>query len=562
MIDQKFIEAVPMATAQTNPPALSAATIAELKKKKVLIVEDFNSFRSTVRKMLQSFGLTDIDEAPDGEDAVSKMSRKKYDIIICDYNLGPGKDGQQILEEARACEYMDSSTIFIMATAENTMHMLMGVLEYQPDDYLVKPFTKEMLDRKLRDWINRKRNLKEVERAAARGDYDRTIALCDELMGQNPKNLSQLLKFKGEILIRKGDYAEAARFYEKVLSMGDIPWALLGLGKTRFLNGLYDEAREIFERIIAQNDKIVAAHDWLAKIHQQAGDLQAVQKVLEEAIRISPKAILRQKALGEVALKNRDLGVAEKSFREAVKQGQNSFFKSPSDYTNLAQVLVEKEQPEEGLKVLTAAGREFTKSPEAQLKIAAAELLTLKKMNRPEEAAEARERISGLTPQLSGKLSSDIELDLAKSMILAGDEKEGNAIIRRLIQNNHEDEELIASVGTVFKELNIEGKGQEIIAAARDEVILINNEGVRNVKEGNLDAALALFEKAVERLPDNKVINANAAQAFMLFMKKNGNDLNLIKKTRDCLNRVKHLDPAYKNLDILFSTYKELVQEA
>jgi predicted Zn-dependent protease len=183
-------------------------------------------------------------------------------------------------------------------------------------------------------------------------------------------------------------------------------------------------------------------------------------------------------------------------------------------------------------------------------------------MNRPEEAAKAMERISGLTPQLPGKLASDIELDLAKSMILAGDEKEGNAIIRRLIQNNHEDEELIASVGTVFKELNIEGKGQEIIAAARDEVILINNEGVRNVKEGNLDAALALFEKAVERLPDNKVINANAAQAFMLFMKKNGNDLNLIKKTRDCLNRVKHLDPAYKNLDILFSTYKELVQEA
>ncbi len=244
-----------------------------------------------------------------------------------------------------------------------------------------------------------------------------------------------------------------------------------------------------------------------------------------------------------------------------MKQGQHSFFKSPSDYTSLARVLVEQDQPEEGLKVLTNAGREFTQSPEALLKIAAAEVLTLRKMNRSDEVGAAMEKMSTLTLQFPGKTASDVELDLAKSMILAGDEKEGNAIIHRLIQNNHEDEELIASIGTVFRELNIEDKGQEIIAAARDEVILINNDGVRNVREGNLDRAIELFEKAVGRLPDNKVINANAAQAFMMFMKKNGNDLNMIKKTRDCLNRVKHLDPSYKNLDILLGMYKELVKE-
>jgi tetratricopeptide (TPR) repeat protein len=550
-----------MLLVQKKVPPLTAAAVAELKKKKVLIVEDFNSFRSTVRKMLQSFGLTDVDEAPDGEEAVAKMSRNKYDVILCDYNLGPGKDGQQILEEARACEYIDSSTIFIMATAENTMNMFMGALEYQPDDYLIKPFTKEMLDRKLRDWIDRKRNLKEIEKAAARKDYDKVIALCDELIEQTPKNLSQLLKIKGEILLKKGDYPEAAKFYNKVLAMENLPWALLGLGKIKFFTGHYDEAGEIFQRIIEQNDKIIAAHDWLAKVHQQKGDFQAAQKVLEEAIRISPKAILRQKALGEIALKNDDLAVAEKSFRETVKQGQHSFFKNPSDYTSLAKVLVDRDQPEEGLKVLSNAGKEFTKSPEAMMKIAATEILTLKKMKRNEEAGKALEKVSKLTAQLPGKLSSELELDLAKSLIMAGDEKEGNAIIHRLIQNNHEDEELIANVGTVFKDLNIEDKGQEMIAAARDEVILLNNDGVKQVKEGNLGSAIELFKKAVERLPDNKVINANAAQAFLMFMKKNGNELNLIKTTRDCLNRVKHLDPEYKNLGILLSRYKEQVKE-
>jgi tetratricopeptide (TPR) repeat protein len=550
-----------MAFMQRNPAPLSAAVIAELKKKKVLIVEDFSSFRSTVRKMLQSFGLTDIEEAADGEEAIARMSQKKFDVILCDYNLGPGKDGQQILEEARACEYIDASTIFIMATAENTMHMLMGVMEYQPDDYLVKPFTREILDRKLRDWINRKANLKEIERAGARKDYDRVVSLCDEQIGQSPKNLAQLFRIKGEALLKKEDYAGAAAFYEQILNMGSLPWAMLGLGKARFLAGRYDDAEEIFKRIIAQNDKVVAAHDWLSRIHEKRGDLQSAQAVLEEAVRISPKAILRQKTLGAIAVKNKDLAVAEKSFREAVKQGQFSFFKSPSDYTGLAKVLLEQDRPEEGLKVLGNAGREFTKSPEALLTITATEVMTFKKLNRPEEAARAMEKISRLTGQVTGKLSSEVELDLARSLILAGEEQEGNAILRRLVQNNHEDDELIAQVGTVFRELDREDQGQELIAAARDEVILLNNEGVRQVREGNLGEAIELFERAVERLPDNKVINANAAQAFMMFMRQNGSDLNLIKKTRGCLNRIKHLDPEYKNLDSLSRMYKDLVQE-
>ena len=120
----------------------------------------------------------------------------------------------------------------------------------------------------------------------------------------------------------------------------------------------------------------------------------------------------------------------------------------------------------------------------------------------------------------------------------------------------------MASVGTVFKDLHIEDKGQEMIAEARDEVIILNNDGVRQVKEGNLESAVDLFEKAVGRLPDSKVINANAAQAFMAFMKKNGSKPHLLKITKECLDRVTHLDPSYKNLHVLMTMYKELEKEA
>jgi DNA-binding response OmpR family regulator len=104
------------------------------------------------------------------------MAAQRYDIILCDYNLGQGKDGQQVLEEARFREFMSPSTIFVMITAENTMDMFMGVLEYSPDDYLIKPFTKEALGKKLRDLIRKKENLKDKGHRET-GVHDRCRAL-------------------------------------------------------------------------------------------------------------------------------------------------------------------------------------------------------------------------------------------------------------------------------------------------------------------------------------------------------------------------------------------------
>ncbi len=551
-----------MAITQKNMPSSQPSSTINLKKKKVLVVEDFFNFRLTIRRMLRSFNISDIDEAADGEEAVKKLAYKKYDIILCDYNLGPGKDGQQVLEEVKYRGYIDYSTIFMMVTALNATDMVMGALEYQPDDYLIKPFTKVTLEKKLKDSIRKKENLKKIEKAVEKNDYASAIAICDALIGSNIKNLTELLKLKGEILTKKGDYTEAAVFYEEVLSMGNLPWAMLGLGKIKFITGDYDAAKNIFEKIIAKNDKIVAAYDWLALTLEKTGNLQEAQRVLQEAIHISPKAILRQKALGNIAYKNKDLITAEQSFKATVKQGKHSFFKSPSDYTSLAKVFVDKNAPEEGLKILNDAGREFINNPEASLQISVIESLAFKKMNREKDARKALAKATQLSANLPNKLPSNIELDLAKAFFLTGNEESGKAIIQRLIKSNHEDQELIGDVQAVFKDLNIEDKGRYIISMARNEVIKLNNNGVRLVREGNLSKAIEFFEQAADNLPANKVINANTAHALILYMQKNGSMPLLLEKAMKYLDRVKSNDPLYKELKNLMKMYDELAREA
>ncbi len=550
-----------MAITQKNMPSSHPPSIINLKKKKVLVVEDFFNFRLTMRRMLRSFNISDIEEASDGEEAIKKMSYKKYDIILCDYNLGPGKDGQHVLEEAKYRGYMDYSAIFMMVTALNTTDMVMGALEYQPDDYLIKPFTKLTLEKKLKNAIKKKANLKKIERAVEKNDYANAIALCDELISGNTINLTELLKLKGEILTKKGDYSEAAVFYEEVLSMGNLPWAMLGLGKIKFITGDYNAAKGLFEKIIAKNDKNVAAYDWLASTHEKMGNLKEAQKVLQEAINISPKAILRQKALGNIAYKNKDLITAEASFKEAVKQGKYSFFKSPSDYTGLAKVLVDKNAPEEGLKVLSDAGREFTNNPEAALQISVTESIAFKKMNREKDARKALAKATQLSANLTDILPQNVELDLAKAFFLTGNEQSGKAIIQRIVQSNHEDQELISNVQAVFKDLNIADKGREIISMARNEIIKLNNDGVKLVKEGNLSKAIDFFEQAADNLPANKIINANAAHALLLYMQKSGSKPLYLRKAMRFLDRVKNIDPAYKDLESMMKMYNELNRE-
>ncbi len=530
----------------------------DFSKKKFLIVEDFISFRSLLKKMLQSFKVFDVDETGNGEEAVKKLSRKKYDVILCDYNLGEGKDGQQVLEEAKLRGFIGYSTIFMMITAENTVEMFMGALEYQPDDYLMKPFNKSMLETKLSNLYRKKENLRDIERAIEREDYEMAIGICSNLIESNPRNLPELLKLKGEMLLKTEKYEKAAKFYDKVLAMGDFPWAMLGQGKVKFTQGDYEGAKNIFEELIAKNDKITSAYDWLAKTQQKMGASQEAQQTLMKAVAISPKAIMRQKELGTVARQNQDYHTAERSMRAAVKQGKNSYLKSASDYTGLANVLMQLNDGEGSVAVLNDGADEFTGDTQALLDINITRCRAYKMTNNEEAAKKSLGTALKLAKSSPEPLTQDVELELAKACFVAGDEKRGSEIVRSIVQNSHDDEALAEKVMGAFRDIGLEESGASIIENAREEVYALNNEGVRLVREGDLEKAVDYFEKAVETLKENKIINANAALALMLHMKKYGAQDEPLNRVYLYLERVKAIDPAYKDLAQLQTMWREL----
>lgn len=533
----------------------------DIAKKKILIIDDYGQYRAILNTMMTSLGAKDIDEATDGDAAIIKILNNRYDIILCDYRLGNGKkDGQQILEELKQRGLIRYSTIFMMITAENLSTMVMGAIEYKPDDYLIKPFSRKLLQIRLESLLEMKSGFESIEQAIDKDEYQKAISLCDERLKSNPANLIEFLRLKSELCIKMGRYEEAVTVFENILAIKSKPWAKAGMGKVRFLSRDYAKAIEIFEEFIKENETYVEGYDWLAKSYEKLGDSKKAQEILLAAANISPKSIIRQKEIGKVALKNKDYGTAEDTFKNVIKMGKASYFRSPSDYTGLATVLAEKGDQDKAFTVLKDLRNEFSGSPDASLQAAMAEGNLYKSINREEDARKAFEEATRIFDDISGNVSTDVAVDVAMSYFSRGEKEKGAQLAKDIIRNNHDNEDIISKMQELFDAMDMQEEGKKLINTSIREVIDINNNGVNLLKEGKFKQAIENFEKAAEALPGNKVINSNAVHALLVYMQQTGKEDTLLDQAKMYLDRIRKIDPAYERYQKLLGMFDEIAE--
>jgi DNA-binding response OmpR family regulator len=99
--------------------------------------------------MLSSMGVTAVHNAGSSAEVLRQVKAHSFDIILSDYQLEDGRDGQQLLEELRQQHLVPLSTVFFIITSERAYHNVVSVAELAPDDYLIKPFTADELHGRL-----------------------------------------------------------------------------------------------------------------------------------------------------------------------------------------------------------------------------------------------------------------------------------------------------------------------------------------------------------------------------------------------------------------------------
>jgi CheY-like chemotaxis protein len=195
----------------------------DFKSKRALVIDDFPGMRTAFKAALASFGMSKVDLAASGDEALMRVKNTKYDIIISDYNLGDAKDGQQVLEEMRHRKLINLGTVYLMVTAESVYERVVAAAELAPDDYLIKPFNGEILRNRLEAILFKKQAFREVHKSFASGDLERALSECNLVIKTNPKCLVDAMRLKGEILISMGDLQGAGELYSEISAMRAVP---------------------------------------------------------------------------------------------------------------------------------------------------------------------------------------------------------------------------------------------------------------------------------------------------------------------------------------------------
>ena len=114
---------------------------------KVLVVDDFSTMRRIVKNLLRQIGFTDIEEAADGAQAFSKLKTGGFGFVISDWNM-PNLDGIGLLKMIRNDEDLKKIPI-LMVTVESEKDKVITAIQAGINNYIVKPFTGEVLKEKI-----------------------------------------------------------------------------------------------------------------------------------------------------------------------------------------------------------------------------------------------------------------------------------------------------------------------------------------------------------------------------------------------------------------------------
>ncbi|HNL23021.1 MAG TPA: response regulator, partial [Rhodocyclaceae bacterium] len=311
-----------------------------LTQKRVLIVDRHPPARESLRVMLSALGVAAVHGAGNSAEVIRQVKSHRFDIVLSDFILEDGRDGQQLLEELRHAHLIPLATVYMIITGERGYNNVVALAELAPDDYLIKPFTAEQLQQRLVRCIYKKHVLRRIYEQIERGALQEAIAACDRVVQQQPAYLFDALRFKGELLHSLGRTKEAEEVYRRVLEGRVVPWAKMGLAAALKERGALDEAEKLASQITVEAPEFLAAYDFLAAVHEARGRLDEAQTALQRAAQVSPNNTMRQRLVGDIAVRTGDLLAAEKAYGKVLERHRGSSLKTVDDFANLARVLV------------------------------------------------------------------------------------------------------------------------------------------------------------------------------------------------------------------------------
>ena len=531
----------------------------ELDGLSALIIEPHQGMRASIHNMLNLCGLTKIEHAGGSNAAVKLVTSRAFDLILCEYDLDGGQDGQQLLEDMRHHKLIALSTMFFMVTAEGNAGKVTSAAELTPTDYILKPFTADRLLERIARALDKRTAFMPVYQFMEVGNQRDAIAACLEGVRLHPRYAIDFLRLRAELHMFLGEPAEAEPIYQQLFDAKQIGWARLGVAKTLFMRERYQEAQAILEALVESSKKFVDAYDWLAKTHAAIGEMEKSQAILTEAVAVSPHAVRRLRKLGEVALDMGDTETAEKVLKQVVSKAKYSEFRDPEDHVKLVQTLVKKGDPVQAAAVI----RDLDKSMGGQKNTGVCSAISSAMVHEytGNEARLAESLASALAGcKDSQGLSAEVKMELARNCLQNNMEEGASEVMRDVMRNAPNNAAMTKAMG-VFEKAGRGELASAIAQESRQAVVELVAAGAVKAKEGDYRGAVALMVEAVNKLPDNPQVVFNAAVAVLKCLENMGWEERLGQYALTLIDTVRRLDPINPKLPALAGLHQQILKK-
>lgn len=520
---------------------------------KLLVIDRQRKSRDTLRDALGRLGMDDVVAVGTVREALQALrSQRDIGAVICEHHLGPGTDGQQLLEAARGTGLLNPAAPWIFVSASPLRNEVMAAGDFAPDGYLVRPLSDQTLGQCIATACARKRALAPLIAADAARDWDGLLAQAEELAAREPALRIECLRHQAHALMQLGRFEDALAACDRALASDILlPWARLARAKAQRALGLVDEARVAITWLVEQHPDFLAAHDALLDIAEEQGDERAALHIAAALAERAPNA-RRQVRLGEVALQAGRPDLAVPALEQAVARNRQSITRSHREGVLLAQALIDSDDPARALVVADDVAQQFPSREAAQLLCKAVSAQGLQQTGRAEEASALMAEIAASGACES--LADTEKLLLAKSALSTGHQAFGLELVRSVARKHSDQPLLLAAVqriaaGDPACVEAVERAGAEIQGLL---------DGIRQAKrEGEFARGIELGERALALSGDHFAVLIELCTLYLVAAPRLGHAAEHAGRAKALLERLETLNPEHTRVAAARRFYRE-----
>ena len=298
---------------------------ADISKTSALVVDGNPSMRSMLVGQLKDLGVETVTQCGRIVDARRRLEHQAYDFVLCELHFpNESATGQDLLNDLRRNQLLPFSTVFVMITGEATYTKVAEAAESALDGYLLKPHKAAQLSERLQAARFRKVSLQEIFQAIEEGDFARGAALCIERFQSRGPFWLYAARIGAELLLRLDRPQEAEALYKAVIKAKTLPWAKLGIARSKLDGGQPANAVSILENLIAEDPTYTDAYDVMGLAQFQLGKFDEALATYKMASSLTPASISRLQSFGMMSFYAGNFEEAERTLARTAMLGLDS----------------------------------------------------------------------------------------------------------------------------------------------------------------------------------------------------------------------------------------------